>query len=79
MHGNAWQWVSDWYAADYYGHFAVDDPRGPATGKCHVRRRPALGLAGRYMCGRRSATSTLHKAGTTLNLSFRLVLEKPKH
>lgn len=35
MTGNAWQWVADWYDADYFGRQAVagkpiDDPQGPA-------------------------------------------------
>ena len=32
MTGNAWQWVSDWYRADYFSQLAPgvsDDPRGP--------------------------------------------------
>ena len=38
MHGNAWEWVSDWYGADYYAHSPPEDPRGPATGDVRVRR-----------------------------------------
>jgi formylglycine-generating enzyme len=34
MTGNAWQWVADWYRADYFaqlqGQGVVDNPRGPA-------------------------------------------------
>lgn len=35
MTGNAWQWVADWYRADYFaqqagaGKLALEDPRGP--------------------------------------------------
>jgi sulfatase modifying factor 1 len=38
MHGNAWEWVADWYGEDYYAHSPVADPQGPATGKVRVRR-----------------------------------------
>ncbi len=38
MHGNAWEWVADWYGDDYYAKSPVDDPQGPASGKVRVRR-----------------------------------------
>jgi len=36
MTGNAWQWVSDWYGADYFSKqakakTAIVDPQGPAA------------------------------------------------
>ena len=34
MCGNVWEWVSDWYGADYYGVATSRDPRGPQTGTC---------------------------------------------
>jgi formylglycine-generating enzyme required for sulfatase activity len=30
MHGNAYQWCSDWYGEHYYAHSPVDDPQGPS-------------------------------------------------
>ena len=38
MHGNAWEWVSDWYGEDYYAQSPTDDPTGPASGNVRVRR-----------------------------------------
>lgn len=38
MHGNAWEWVSDWHDDEYYKHSPVDDPQGPAQGSVRVRR-----------------------------------------
>jgi len=36
--GNVWEFVNDWYAADYYASSPKTDPQGPPSGKQHVRR-----------------------------------------
>ena len=38
MHGNAWEWVADWYDEHYYAHSPQNDPQGPADGSVRVRR-----------------------------------------
>ena len=38
MHGNVWEWVSDWYGENYYAESPVEDPKGPASGEVKVRR-----------------------------------------
>ena len=31
MTGNVWEWVNDWYAADYFRRSPVDNPRGDSV------------------------------------------------
>ncbi len=38
MAGNVSEWVSDWYAADFYGSAPSADPTGPTTGTMKIRR-----------------------------------------
>lgn len=38
MHGNVWEWVSDWHDEHYYANSPSDDPQGPDTGTVRVRR-----------------------------------------
>ena len=36
--GNVWEWVSDWYGAEYYGGGDMNDPTGPDSGSMRVVR-----------------------------------------
>jgi formylglycine-generating enzyme required for sulfatase activity len=38
MHGNVWQWCTDYYGENYYSESPKENPPGPATGKMRVLR-----------------------------------------
>ena len=38
MHGNVWEWCSDWFSRSYYSKSPSSDPKGPSKGTHHVLR-----------------------------------------
>jgi formylglycine-generating enzyme required for sulfatase activity len=68
MHGNVWEWCSDWYAA--YSTAAQTNPTGPSTGTDRVIRGGGWNA---YAQGCRSAFRIyINPVGITSDLGFRL-------
>ncbi len=66
MLGNAWEWTSDWYAADYYDRSPMENPQGPATGENRVARGGSWFCSPNY-CG---AYSTHYRGASPPDHAF---------
>ncbi len=74
MHGNVWQWVSDFYSPDYYAKSPVDDPQGPPPAGKHVRRGGGWATWSFYC--RSSFRNFNTPESRYFNLGFRVVMEE---
>ncbi len=72
MHGNAWEWVSDWYDMNYYKISPGENPKGPDSGSHRCLRGGAWNLVHSYL---RSANRYRNYPGLRYNCNgFRCVV-----
>ena len=76
MHGNASEWVADWYDKDYYRRTPAADPIGPPSGSTRVLRGgDAWNPASNTRCANRQGGGYLPASRMT-SLGFRVVRQE---
>src|SRR3989304_9739990 len=77
MTGDVWEWVSDWFAEDYYKKSPMDNPKGPDSGKEHVLRGGSWNDVSGSVSASLRAGFELMSDRRSGNAGFRLALSPP--
>jgi iron(II)-dependent oxidoreductase len=77
MAGNVWEWCSDWYEKDYYGHAPERNPLGPETGLYRLLRGGSWADEAKYLtCANRSWARPAERSP---NIGFRCAKSFPRN
>lgn len=73
MHGNVWEWTSDWHDEQFYANSPIKDPTGPIQGEVRVRRGGGWNTF--PLWARASFRNWNSPDSRCVNLGFRVVAE----
>jgi len=74
MAGNAYEWVFDWYAVDYFASSPLENPPGPANGRFRVLRGGSWAYYVKRV--RLSARGAVRPGDARANVGFRCAIEE---
>ena len=74
LHGNVWEWTSDWYSTTYPIGNPVVDPTGPSSGSARVMRGGSWGNGGSAL--RSAERRNYNTSGRSNNIGFRVGFQK---